>query len=399
MAGLFRRKAKLTLPPSLQHAETDLEYARNARDMMPNNRVELLVDGDQTFAAMLNAIARAQSYVHLETYILVADRVGELFAAALIDRARAGVAVRVMYDGVGSFSLSDIFVEDLRRGGIEVVEYRPVARWRNRWRWSRRDHRKILVVDGVTAFTGGLNVSLDYVPGKFGGRAWRDTHVRVRGPVVGQLERMFRDVWIDAGGAPYRPYPRDADESVAGPDATLAVAVSTDEGRRSAIRRHYLHAIRRAEQRIYLANAYFLPDPGIRRALVKAAKRGVEVQVIVPQDSDLPVVQYASEHTFSKFLKAGVQIFLWQRAHMHAKTAVIDGVWSNVGSYNLDSVSLFRNLEVVVEVVGRPFGAEMIAQFEEDRAACKPVVLEEWKKRRWWKRWVQWLAYRFRRWM
>jgi cardiolipin synthase len=399
MAGLFRRKAKLTLPAALRHAEVDLEYARNARDMLPNNRVELLIDGDQTFAAMLNAIAKARSYVHLETYILVADRVGELFAAALIDRARAGVAVRLMYDGMGAFGLEDYFVHDLRRAGVEVLEYRPIARWRNRSRWARRDHRKILVVDGVIGFTGGLNLSLDYAPKRFGGGQWRDTHIRVRGPVVAQLNKMFRTLWLREGGPSYKPYARASIESVAGPNASLAVAVSSDEGRRSAIRRHYLHAIRRAEQLIYIANAYFLPDPGIRRALIKAAKRGVKVQIIVPEKSDVRLVQYASEHTFSRFLKAGIEVFQWQRAHMHAKTAVIDGTWSNVGSYNLDSVSLFRNLEVVVEIVSRAFGTKMIAQFETDRAASKPVMLEEWKRRRWWRRWVQWFAYRFRRWM
>jgi cardiolipin synthase len=393
-----RRPAPISLSPNLALTDRELRYVAAPNRMRPGNRMRLLIDGDITFEAMLAEIGGARRSIHLETYIFADDSVGAAFAKALGERARAGVAVRLLYDGLGSFNLPDLFVARLRQAGVQTACYKPL-RWRHRRRWSRRDHRKILVVDSRIGFLGGINVSSEHLSRDAGGDGWRDTHVAVQGPVVAELEAMFHDTWHAAGGAPYGPPVRAADESVAVPASQYALVVRSDRGNRTAIRRHYLHAIEAARDRIAIANAYFVPDPGIRRALCAAARRGVTVDVVVPAQSDLRWVQYGSEYTYGPLLDAGVRIYLWPETHMHAKTACIDGVWSAIGSYNLDYISLFNNLEVLLVTVGDVVGAAMRAMFEADLSQCDPLTAAQYANRPWWRRVASWLAYRFRRWL
>lgn len=359
----------------------------------------MLIDGVETFPAMLEAIAGARRYVHLETYILRADRTGRLFAAALCDRARAGVQVRLLYDGFGAFPLSSAYLVDMRKAGVETLEFRPVGGRRWTWkRWLRRDHRKILVVDGEQGFVGGINIADDYSPRDFGGKGWRDTHAVIRGPLVGDLDEMFHTTWHAAGGKPYPSMPRESSETVAGPTSELAMAVGTDLfGRRGVIRRHLVHAIRRAREYIYIANAYFVPDHGLRRAMRRAARRGVDVKLILPGESDVKSVQWAGERSYTGLLRAGVDIHLWQGTHMHAKTVAIDDAWASIGSYNLDYVSLFWNMEVVVEIVGEATPARLREQFKTDLAHCRRLEYDSWRRRSWWRRLRSWFFYRFRR--
>ncbi|HET6612257.1 MAG TPA: phospholipase D-like domain-containing protein, partial [Kofleriaceae bacterium] len=246
--------------------DDDLAYAVDPEALCAGNRVRLLIDGEQAFPAMLEAIAAAQTFVHLETYIFEHDLIGIRFGEALSERARAGVKVRVIVDAIGGMSLPGSFIAALRADGVEILIYRPLIARKTFGRWTRRDHRKLLVTDGTAAFIGGINIGDEYAATGDGGRGWRDTHVRVEGPVVGQIEALFSDTWHGEGGAPYRAYPREADESVAVPGSVFAAALGSDDrGNRTAIRRAYLHAIARARQYIYIANAYFVPDRGIRR--------------------------------------------------------------------------------------------------------------------------------------
>jgi cardiolipin synthase A/B len=374
-------------------------YAAEPDGLRPGHRVGVLIDGAQAFPAMLAAIARARQYVHLETYILRADRTGRQFAEALGERARAGVQVRVLYDGFGGFPMSAVYLAEMHRTGIQTQEFRPVRGRRWTWkRWLRRDHRKIMVVDGETGFVGGINIADDYAPRETGGLGWRDTHARVQGPLVSDLETMFRTTWHYAGGRPYAPFPREADESAAMAGTELAMAVGTDlTGRRGLIRRHLVHAIRRAQRYVYIANAYFVPDRPLRRVLRRAARRGIEVVLILPGESDVPAVQWAGERSYAGLLRDGVQIHLWRGSHMHAKTVVIDDAWSSIGSYNLDYMSLFWNMEVVVEVVGEPTALTLREQFRRDLTRCHPQDYAGWRRRAWWKRLRSWLLYRFRR--
>ena len=377
-----------------------LAYSRSPQCHTPGNRLEMLIDGDQAFPAMLEAIERATSFVHLETYILADDEVGRLFSRALCERARAGVSVRVLFDSLGSLRLPSDYVRQLTDTGVEVIEFRPVRKLLFSRLGYRRNHRKILLVDGKVGFTGGLNVSSDYASIGFASKGWRDTHVKAEGPVVSELETLFRSSWLRSSGAAYPAYPPRAEEDTTAPqDSLLAAVIASDGGHRSVIRRHYLHAILAARETIFIANAYFVPDRGLIRALRRAASRGVRVAILVPSKSDVPLVQRASEHLFDRLLRRGVEIYQWRETHMHAKTAVVDGVWSVVGSYNLDSVSLFRNNELVIESVGPSFGAWMNEQFARDQRECHRVRLAEWRRRPAQRRLVEWLAYRVRRWL
>jgi cardiolipin synthase len=395
----MRRRARLSLPPEIEDPSA-LVYTPDPDSFLPGHRIRPLVDGAETFPAMLAAIGQARMFVHLESYIYEEDDVGRIFASALAAAAQRGVAVRLLVDGFGALGLSRDFIEQLRSEGVKVAFYRPVVtglRWR---RWFRRDHRKILVCDGVVAFTGGINIGRNYASIAEGGRGWRDTHVRVEGPVVTTLEALFRSVWLASAGDEYPRYPAEAAESVATPDTELAAVMASDElGNRTTIRRRLLYAMKRAKRAIYIASAYFVPDRATRRALIRAARRGVAVELIVPARSDVKWAQWAGEYKYAQLLRGGVRIHRWGKTHMHAKTAVVDGSWSVIGSYNLDYVSLLMNLEVVLEVIGRGTATRMVEMFERDRSSCEELALETWEQRTWLERFVQWLAYRFRRWL
>ena len=390
---------ELKLPDSVARARELTGYSADPDGLRPGHRVHVLIDGVETFPAMLSAIQRARRYVHLETYILRADKVGRLFAAALSERARAGVQVRLLYDGFGAFPLSSVYLADMRRAGVATLEYRPVRGRRWTWkRWLRRDHRKILVVDGRRGFVGGINIADDYAPRNLGGRGWRDTHACIEGPIVADLESLFRATWQLAGGAPYAAFPRDADESVAVPGSELAIAIALDDrGRRSSIRRHIIHALARARDRVWINNAYFVPDRGLRRAFRTAAARGVDVRIVVPGQSDVRSVQWAGEYTYAGLLRGGVRLYQWIEAHMHAKTMVVDDAWTMIGSYNLDYMSLFWNMEIVVEIVGEVTARRMRQLFLTDVERSRELTIETWQRRSAFRRFLSWLFYRFRR--
>lgn len=379
------------------------------RTLRPGNHVTVLRGGQEAFPAMLAAIEAARTSVCLETYILEADAVGERFAEVMCARAEAGVAVRLIYDAVGCLGISQAYLQRLRRSGVEVIEYHPILPWKERFVLSRRDHRKILVVDDEVAFTGGINISRHYIPESQGGAGWHDIHCRVRGPVVLDLARLFRRVWVREGGTPYPGPPRPSSSrgrtevmisGIAAQGPSLARVLSNRKYRRRwAIRRAYLHAINRAERSISLMNAYFLPDRGICWALRRAVGRGVRTRVIVPEVSDVPAVAYASQHLYGALLRDGIEILSWPDRMMHAKTAVIDGLWTSIGSYNFDNVSLLYNLEVAIEVLDPVLGAAMDAQFESDAARCRPMSIELWEQRSSTDKAISWLFYNIRHWL
>jgi cardiolipin synthase len=374
-------------------------YTTDHRRWRAGNRVTPLIDGAEAFPAMLRAIGAAKRSVCLETYILEDDRTGIRFATALIERAAAGVDVRLIYDAVGGFGVAEAYIDALRTAGVQIVVFHPIAPWRARWSLSRRDHRKILVVDDQVAFTGGLNISDDYAAPDDGGRGWRDTHCELRGPIVADLARSFRRTWLNAGGAPYpAPPAADAIEPNAGP-SLVRLLDNTERRRRRRIRRAYLSAINAAHRQILIANAYFLPDRGVRAALRRAALRGVEVRVLCPGRSDVRLIELASLLVFRRLARAGVTVMRWRGVMIHCKTAVIDGAWSTIGSYNLDNISLLFNLEATVEILDEEAGAVMIRQFEKDAATADRFDEASWLALPWWRKLGAWLAYQIRRWL
>jgi cardiolipin synthase A/B len=397
---IWKRPLALSLPRSLEVGLADLRYALQPRTLLPGNRITLLRDGAEAYPAMLEAIAGAEREIHFESYIFHSDKTGRRFGEAFKERARAGVTVRLLVDAVGSIDLEPAFIRELVEAGVRVATFRPFS-WKAGLGFNRRDHRKIVVVDGRVGFTGGLNIGDEYAPVAEGGGGWHDIHARIEGPAVGEMARLFRRTWIAAGGDAYPTIiEEDAHESVATENTAFALAIGNEERRRRAtIRRFYLHAMRRARESIHIMNAYFIPDRGIRRVMANAVRRGVKVSVIVPERSDLKSVMFAGQHVFGSLLRAGVRVFQWPDRMLHAKAAVIDSVWATIGSYNLDARSLFHNLEVTLCIVDRAFASGVRAQLEYDAAQSHEVELETWKKRAWWRKVVEWFFFQFRHWL
>lgn len=373
-------------------------YARNAVRWRAGCEVTVLCAGGETFPAMLEALAAAQRTICLETYILAADTTGHRFKDVLVERARAGVQVRLIYDAVGSFGLPGGFVGELRDAGVEIIDFNPIALWRRRFRLSHRDHRKIVVVDDQVAFTGGLNISNDYAAIADGGVGWHDMHCRVTGAIVVDLARMFRRTWLRAGGAYYPPLPANATTLAKSSGACFVRLLdNTRRKQRATVRRAYLHVIRASRERVWIQNAYFLPDRGLRRALTRAARRGVDVRVMVPGRSDVRMIEWASLYVLRVLARRGVTILRWRGVMMHAKTALVDTAWSTIGSYNFDAMSRFNNLEVNVEILDADVAETLVTTFERGLAQCDPWQDATWKNLPWYTKALAWICYRLRR--
>ncbi len=408
---------------------SSLRYVREPGTLVGDNHARLLRRGEQAFPAMLEAIASARRCVHLETYIIRSDATGRRFQEALIERARRGVAVRLMYDSVGSFGLvTEEFLSELAAEGVEIVEYNPVTPWRHElverlrrvrdaaarrlgrpahprrmlrepghWSFNRRNHHKILVVDDEVAFTGGINIGDEYAPAPEGGD-WHDLHVRVEGAVARGLARIFHRSWIEAGGSLF-PQPLAPT-----PNATrrpMLAHTCDNMGLRDRSRMHgaYRHAIRHARERVSIMNAYFIPDQLLRWALARAARNHVSVRVIVPARSDVLLVHHASRYLFGRLLRAGVRIFEYEGRMMHAKAGVVDGEWSTIGSFNLDRRSMFHNLEAGVVVLDTGFASELEREFESTLSNCREVLLPLWRRRPLSARVLEWFAHLFAYWL
>jgi len=372
-------------------------YARTAVRWRPGCEVTVLRDGGQTYPAMLEALAAAKRSICVETYILASDATGERFKAVLIERVKAGVAVRLIYDAVGSLGLSGSWIGDMQKAGCEVVDFNPISPWRRRFRLSHRDHRKIVVVDDEVAFTGGLNIANEYASVADGGGGWHDMHCRVVGSIVLDLSRMFRRTWMRAGGKFYPPPPPTSTWTSHPGTSFVRLLDNTRRRQRATIRRAYLHVIRTAREAVLIQNAYFLPDRGLRRAMSRAVRRGVDVRVVVPGRSDVRTIEFASLYVLRGLARQGVKILRWRGPMMHAKTAVVDTTWSTIGSYNFDAMSRFSNLEVTVEILDHGVGDALVATFESDVANCEPFDEASWLKLRWWTKALAWLAFRLRR--
>ena len=359
-----------------------LRFRKVQGRFVPGNAVRLLHDGREAFPAMLEAIEQARQQVLLEMYWFDSDAVGRRFAEALLAARRRGVEVAVIYDSVGSIGSDRALFTGLEAEGVQVLEYNPVAPWRQRFRLSlsrlsRRDHRKILVVDGNVGFTGGINLALQWAPEEEGGGGWRDDMMRIEGPAVNALSHCFHRVWHRHQLPPilhlHAERPRDAAARL------LPVRVLGERyfRHRHEIARDYASRVYAAQKTVYISNSYFVPDASVRRALVRAAARGVDVRVIVPAHSDVEAVKYAGRAQYEKLLAAGVRIYEWQGGMFHAKTAVIDGEWCTTGTFNFDYMSLHYNLEVNASVVDRQLSAEVERSFCEDLNGSREVELRE----------------------
>jgi len=345
---------------------------------------------------MLGAIDEAREQVLLEMYWFGSDRVGRRFADALVRARRRGVQVAVLYDSLGSIGADRAMFDALVAAGAALLEYHPVLPWHRRFRLDRltiRDHRKILVVDGRVGFTGGINLADPWLPEDEGGQGWRDDMVCVEGPAVRGFLACFDAVWRrQQGRGIVDVVPADR----LGTQAVRVLGGGPLRYRRDIVRA-YLRNIWHARERIWISNSYFVPDRAVRRALIAAARRGVDVRILQPGRSDRRLARWASRAMWSRLLRRGVRIFEWQNNVLHAKTAVIDGTWSTIGTFNLDYLSLRSNLEVNVAVRDGEFAAAMEASFERDLAESVEVRFEEFRRRGPGRRLLEAVGYRLRK--
>jgi cardiolipin synthase A/B len=374
----------------LIQANISLMQSLGGPPLTAGNQVTLLIDGPATFASMSKAISDAKDHVNIETFIFDDDEVGRQFADLLIRKQREGVQVNLIYDSVGCMRTPSAFFARLKDAGVNVLEFNPVnpVKAKEEQLITNRDHRKVVVVDGNVAFTGGVNLSGVYsksqsLSGSPDGKAeegWRDTHVRIVGPSVAQFQTLFIQTWRDQKGPElarrnYFPAPKPEGH------AYVEVIGSTpgDQNRLTFVM--YISAIRHAGYFVHLTTPYFVPDRQFMDTLTEAAGRGVEVKLILPGNSDSKLAFYAGRSHYEDLLEAGVTLYERRARMLHSKTAVIDGVWSTVGSTNLDQLSFQNNNEINAIILDTVFAEQMERLFNEDIAASDEITRSAWSGR------------------
>jgi cardiolipin synthase len=374
--------------------------------LVKGNKATLLIDGPATYASMFEAIRNAKDHINLETFKFEDDEVGLCFAELLLQKQAEGVQVNFIYDSSGSFETPRAFFNRLRDCGIQVLEFNPINPFEvhGEWLLNQRDHRKILVVDGKVAFTGGVNISRVYSGSLFGNESkeetfpWRDTHVRIEGPAVAQLQELFLGTWKRQNGPPLAPknyFPPLKEEN----DELVRVIGSTAGEKNRLTYLMYVSAILFATKYVYLTHSYFVPDGQTIKVLCEASKRGIDVRLVLPTFSDIKLAFYAGRSYYQELLESGIKLYEHRNRILHAKTAVIDRIWSTIGSTNLDRWSFLRNDEVNAIIIGPDFAGQMEALFIKDLENSDPIDLEKWKKRPLSERFKEWFARLFRYWL
>ncbi|HYH40347.1 MAG TPA: cardiolipin synthase [Burkholderiales bacterium] len=350
--------------------------------LVAGNRVTALLNGDQIFPAMLEAVQAAKRSITFEMYIYWSGEIGQRFADALSERAAAGVKVHVLIDGVGSGKIDEEYVEKMERAGVRLVRYnRP--HWYTLGKLNNRTHRKLLVVDGTVGFTGGVGIADQWTGNAQDPAHWRDTHFRIEGPAVAQMQGAFMDNWIEETGAvlhggAFFPPPQAAG------DVRAQIFTSSPGGAADSMQLMYLIAIAAARKSIDLSAAYFVPDNVEVGTLVGALKRGVTVRIIVPGEHiDSSVVRRASRARWGDLLDAGAEIYEYQPTMFHCKVMVIDELWTSVGSTNFDNRSFAVNDEANLNIYDREFARQQVRVFEDDLRNSRRITREEWRNRPW----------------
>ena len=389
----------LNFMPSEKQIETqltrqyDIHDAQFRRSMgvllgppiIEGNKVEVLLNGDQIFPAMLDAIRAAKTSITFETYIYWSGSIGHEFSQALAERARAGVKVHLMLDFIGSIKMDDESMQAMRDAGVQLQRYHKPAWWKLA-RLNNRTHRKLLIVDGQVGFTGGVGIADQWRGNAQDEEHWRDTHFRVEGPVVGQMQAVFTDNWTKATGT-VLDGPEYFPPLQARGDIPAQMFSSSPTGGSASMHLMYLMAITAARQSILLSASYFVPDELAMRALVAAAKRGVDVRIITPgKEIDSDVVRIASRERWGPLLEAGIRIAEYQPTMYHVKALIVDDMMVSVGSTNFDNRSFSINDEANLNILHAGFAREQTAIFEADWKRANPVTKAEHRERSLWER-------------
>jgi cardiolipin synthase len=348
--------------------------------IIDGNKVEVLLNGDAIFKSMLEARRGAQYTITFETYIYWSESIGKEFAEALIERARAGVKVHVMLDFIGSIKMDAASMKAMEDAGIKLQRFhKPV--WWKLTKLNNRTHRKVLVVDGKVGFTGGVGIADQWRGTAQDKKHWRDTHFRVEGPVVGQMQAVFADNWTKATGAVLDgPHYFPLLESKGAHRAQMFS--SSPSGGSESMLLMYLMSITSAKHTIHLSSSYFVPDELSIKSLVAAAKRGFKIRMITPGSNiDSDVVRAASRARWGDLLKAGIEIAEYQPTMYHVKALVVDSLMVSVGSTNFDNRSFSLNDEANLNVIDAPFAAEQVQVFEDDWKKAKVITYAAWENR------------------
>ena len=397
-----------TVPPTnILSGYLDVMDSLTQNPITAGNKVKLLADDPMVYDTMFQTIESAKVNINVETFFIDDDRFGNRLAELLIQKQTQGVQVNFIYDSIGSEAAPDSFFKRLQDAGIQVIEFSPVKPpWHSgRGLRLRLDHRKIIIVDGTVAITGGTNISegffIDVDDPKKGTIAklpWRDTDVLIEGPAVAQLQRLFLDNWKKQNGPEIKEtnyFPELKNKG----DALVRIISSSPGKNKRLTFVMYITAITFARHSIHITAGYFVPDKQLIKALTAAAERGVDVKIVLPLASDYISTVIAGQFSYSKLLKAGVKLYVVQNEVLHAKTAVIDGIWSTIGSTNMDNWSFLSNDEVNTVILDRHFAAEMEALFEKDMENSVRIKLEQWQKRPLLTRFNEWFTHLFIYWL
>lgn len=396
LMGDVRARVEKQLLQGSSSSQRHLQIMQAASEspIVVGNTASILLDGPKAYDAIFTAILLAKHHIHIESFIFEELEFHQILSDLLIKKRAQGVAIRILYDSYGSKETPTEFFAKLREAKIEVCEFNPVNPFRARvgWALNHRDHRKIVVVDGLTAFTGGINFHqvyrTDSAPTKIRKSmptivdGWRDTHLKIQGPAVPQFQQLFLDSWEKQSCGPiakaqdaYFPSTPEVGGDI------MSVVGSSPNGMLSRMYLTLLAAITNADRSIYLTAAYFIPDPNTILALTAATKRGVDVRLLLPGISDSWLAFHGGRSHYDVLLKAGVRIYERPDALLHAKTVVVDGAWATVGSSNIDWRSFCHNDEVNAIVIGQDFGARMNKVFDDDLMLATEITAEEWDQR------------------
>lgn len=359
-----------------------MRLAKNIGHTVPTfgNHVELLTDTNRTLGLIKQAILNAKSSIHLEYYIWQPDRSGTLLRDLLIEKAKEGIEVRFLYDGLGSLNLRHHFFKPMLEAGIQVAPFLPGATFRERWSINLRNHRKIVIVDGNTAFTGGMNIGDEYLGQDAELGFWRDTHLKIEGPETLQLQQVFAEDWFFATGEAltlpqYYPHPEPTG------NVTAQTLLSGPEKDADLFLSLMFAAINEARESILLTTSYFVPPESLTTALESAAQRGIHVKLLLSGKSANPSTIYAGRSYYDSLLDAGVEIFEYTKGILHSKTLEIDGCWSLVGTPNFDFRSLILNFEVGLAIYDRKFAQRLRESTENDILSATKITKVDWDKR------------------
>lgn len=372
------------------------------KNLLPPKEERIFFSGNEYFGMLLSDIKTAKSSIELETYIFAVDSLGKKIITALTDAAQRGITVRVLVDGAGTSQWGSSIVKQLERTGAETRVFHPFP-W-NLWQWSRsrvrapsllkaihlllkinsRNHRKVCLIDKKIAYIGSFNISQNHIDTNHKGKSWRDTGIRLENVDLQDLSRAFESAWAHS---PIQERVRHFFHHIR---TKPVIRLNNSWHRRRILYKNLLVRIKKCQQRIWITNAYFIPDNFLLRRLIEAAKRGVDVRILLPQESDVAFMPWASQTFYERLLKAGIRIFEYIPSILHAKTLILDN-WMTIGSSNLNYRSLLHDLEIDVDVRLPESKEALTRQFLLDLKQAKEVHLANWQKRPWHQRAIAWV--------